>query len=63
MERQFQWSVPLLDSSAYRTNGFFRMALKGDRRGGTTRDPIRPFASTAIAAAGKVDGLIQQEQR
>jgi hypothetical protein len=39
------------------------MALKGDRRGGTTRDPIRPFASTAIAAAGKVDGLIQQEQR
>jgi hypothetical protein len=44
MERQFQWSVPLLDSSAYRTNGFFRMALKGDRRGGTARDPIRPFA-------------------
>jgi hypothetical protein len=44
MERQFQWSVPLLDSSAYRTNGFFRVALEGDRRRRTERDPIRPFA-------------------
>jgi hypothetical protein len=51
--------------------GFFRLShqrvlsdgSKGRQARYTARDPIRPFASTAIAAAGKVDGLIQQEQR